>query len=377
MDPAIARIVDNDLVLRTLTPYLSAHDLFSLAATCSSFRRILLGAGSEPDTAVTRWHCPVHELDLTGCSSRAVTRVLAVPVFKKSLRLLFLDGCFVGDDMLQTLFTDFRLRYLSLSASYGWSLERLCQLIEKLYFVPLDTVLPTPTCLTLSPLKLPVASLATSRASSLASRRSSFASFTDDTSSDDYSDSEIMEIDENDDDDEYVMPDYCYYEPRPVPSIRRLGLIGGPTFPTACPSTTAPLFVNIASRAGIQTDLVACQAHPPQTTVSADGWFLAEPKSRRCHACQSASEKLCLRCQVLRSCRSCGKFWCRGCDPHGTRTQLDCYDCGPTCLDCKQGKVSFCKFCKAKYCRLHQESSTESYCDWCSSRGGKVRRSLY
>ncbi|KAK9467879.1 hypothetical protein V1512DRAFT_205174 [Lipomyces arxii] len=316
----LVSLMSNDIILRTLTPYLPLSALGNLARTCSSLNDILL---CRPGA--------IHELDLAFYSTKTVAKVLEMPVVRSSLRVLFLDSCFVDNEGLKSLFIEYKLRHLSLCASYGWSLECLTDLIEKYYLISVSVSVELS----------PSSSLSSSYATSVFSGHSGYST---PTTEDD----------------------------RPSrPSIKSLGLLGGPMFPTTSLSATAPVFVELATKAGIVTDLTQCQAHFPAPSPA--GWFLAEPNARTCHTCGRADENLCLRCLVLRSCRGCQKFWCSKCDPTVSRTRLDCYDCGPTCETCKLGVANFCKFCKAKYCRVHQEGSTDEYCDWCSSRGGRSR----
>ncbi|KAK9245820.1 hypothetical protein V1506DRAFT_537194 [Lipomyces tetrasporus] len=347
-------LLRNELVLRALTPYLSLPSLISLATSCHTLHATLL-----------RHHGAIHELDLSLCSSRTINKVLSLAVIRSSLRAVYLDACFVDNLLLTSLFTDFKLRHLSLSSSYGWTLEHLCEIIEKFYLAPL------PVCaepLVAEQVRAISVSVATTESPSDASSPSPTETLCSSPATDYGGD--------------YDEVTCCVPMCTKRPTIKSLGLLGGPTFPTTSLSTTAPLFVNIATRAGIITDLTPCEAHPPSTStstsdaVATEGWFLAEHNPRECHSCGPSKEKLCLCCLVLRSCRGCLKFWCSKCDPSVAKTKLDCYDCGPTCESCKLGIVSFCNFCKAKYCRIHQEGSTDEYCDWCSSRGGRYRFSF-
>ncbi|KAK9368027.1 hypothetical protein V1509DRAFT_625146 [Lipomyces kononenkoae] len=358
--PAIIRkitlldLLSNAIVLRDLTPYLSLHSLIALATTCHTLHNTLL-----------RHSGAIHELDLSLCSSRLINKVLSLGVIKSSLRAIYLDSCFVDDELLTCLFTEYKLRHLSLSSSYGWTLDHLCELVEKF------SILPAPV-LTVSSASVEQAQHRVLRTGviSRSSSASSSPSPTETLCSSPATDYEYA----CDDDAMYCVPIRT--------SIKSLGILGGPTFPTTSLSSAAPMFVDLATRAGIVTDLTPCEAHlQSSSTPSSDaevtqGWFLAEHHARECHSCRQEEEKLCLRCIVLRSCRGCLKFWCSKCDPSLTKTKLDCYDCGPTCDSCKVDVISFCNFCKAKYCRIHQEGSTAQYCDWCSSRGGRYRFSF-
>ncbi|KAK9237872.1 hypothetical protein V1525DRAFT_133999 [Lipomyces kononenkoae] len=346
-------LLSNALVLRALTPYLSLHSLIALATTCHTLHNTLLQHSGA-----------VHELDLSLCSSRVIHKALSLGVIKSSLRALYLDSCFVDDELLTRLFTEYKLRHLSLSSSYGWTLDRLCELIEKF------SILPVPALTVSTSVEHALPTVPRSDVLSQFSSSSSSPSPTETLCSSPATDYEYAC------DDDAI----CYAPIRS--SVKSLGLLGAPTFPTTSLSSNAPIFANIATRAGITTDLMQCEAHPQSASTSSldadvtPGWFLAEHHARECHSCGRADEKLCLRCLVLRSCRGCLKFWCSKCDPDITKTKLDCYDCGPTCDSCKDGVISFCNFCKAKYCRIHQEGSTAQYCDWCSSRGGRYRFSF-
>ncbi|KAK9433538.1 hypothetical protein V1505DRAFT_362952 [Lipomyces doorenjongii] len=352
-------LLSNALVLRALTPYLSLQSLIALATTCHTLH-----------TTFLRHPGAVHELDLSLCSSRTINKVLSLDVVKSSLRALYLDSCFVDDMLLTSLFSEYKLRHLSLSSSYGWTLEHLCELIEKFCLAPM-AVCAVPLVVEQATL-VPRSGVATGSSSTESSPSPTETLCSSPATDYGYAcDDDVM---------------CCVTMCAKRPSIKSLGLLGGPTFPTTSLSATAPIFANIATRAGIITDLTPCEAHPSSTSTSTStsssdsvmtqGWFLAEYNPRECHSCRRAEEKLCLRCLVLRSCRGCLKFWCSKCDPSVMKTKLDCYDCGPTCESCKLGIISFCNFCKAKYCRIHQEGSTDKYCDWCSSRGGRYRFSF-
>ncbi|KAK9376239.1 uncharacterized protein V1513DRAFT_439712 [Lipomyces chichibuensis] len=343
-------LLSNVLVLRALTPYLSIYSLIAVATTCRTLH-----------TTFLRHHGAVHELDLSLCSSSTVNKVLSLDVIRSSLRTLYLDSCFVDDMLLTSLFADYKLRHLSLSSSYGWTLEHLCELVQKFCLAPMPVCSVPLLVEHAQSVPLSVVATGSSSTESSPSPTGTLCS----SPATDYG---------------YICDDDVTCCARL--SIKSLGLLGGPTFPTSSLSTTAPIFANIARRAGIITDLTPCEAHPPSTSTSSSeyvmtqGWFLAEHNPRECHSCRRAEEKLCLHCLVLRSCRGCLKFWCSKCDPSVMKTKLDCYECGPTCESCKFGIISFCNFCKAKYCRIHQEGSTEKYCDWCSSRGGRYRFSF-
>ncbi|KAK9461038.1 uncharacterized protein V1516DRAFT_624615 [Lipomyces oligophaga] len=353
---SLVDLLSNDIVLRTITPYLPLPSLSSLASTCSTLNSYLL-------------HTPgsIHYLDLTGLSSRTVARALSLPAFKSGLRTVYLDLSFVDDSTLTDLFLDFKLRHLSLSGSYGWTLDRLCEIIDTYYIssagccVAAELAARTSAAVSATGLKI----------SSTASSSSLEYDFTATSATANVAAHSF---------------DTCGSPSSPClrkrPTIHSLELLGAPTFPTNIISSTAPLFATLAERAGIKTDLAPCEAHSsldPDDLHShvANGWHLALHSSRKCSSCGLSEEKLCLGCMILRSCRGCNRFWCSKCDPAASHATIDCYDCGPTCEDCKVGVVAFCNFCKAKYCRVHQESSTELYCDWCSSRGGRTRYNYY
>ncbi|KAK9450593.1 uncharacterized protein V1518DRAFT_414228 [Limtongia smithiae] len=326
-EPALTLLdlLSNDIIICTLVQYLPLGAISRLASTCKTLQYYLF---QQPGT--------IQELDLTFSGPERISLVLSQPIIKSGLRKLYLDSCTIDNDMLTALFLQYRLSHLSLSSCSGWDLDHLSNLIKTYYISP-------------------------SRAEEMELESPALSS-----------DEEQDEYDYDDD----------YYARRPT--IKFLGLLGGPTFPTSAICNRAPMLVKLAKRAGIKTDLMPCEAHPlgdragygapaAAATAAAGGWYLAEPNARRCYECGRAEERLCLKCLVSRSCHGCHKFWCSGCDAKLVKTKQDCYDCGHTCEDCKSGVVKFCKFCKAKYCRVHQEGSTEEYCDWCSSRGGRTR----
>ncbi|KAK7208249.1 hypothetical protein BZA70DRAFT_273239 [Myxozyma melibiosi] len=397
-------VLSNDLVLRELTPYLDLRSLLALSATCRTSRALLRKPGS------------IHYIDLSSCSFHTVSKFLSLPHIAQSLRVLFLDNCSLDDELLTSLFLDFRLRHLSLCRSFGWSLEQLCEILQRYYINPLPVCAASLVAQEAARSKSAAAarhhagrtSYSTSPASFSLSSAHSAASLASSPATDyEYNNSESYECFNDPEidyaaaaaaEDDYLPPPIDGQHPQcctPMcarrPTIKSLSLLGGPTFPTDSISVTAPIFQVIAREAGLATDLVSCEAHPanaaplplmpllPDGSGPADGpaapvgWFLAADSSKQCAECGNGAQRLCLRCSMLRTCSTCQKSWCTNCDPQASKARLDCYDCGPTCEDCRVGTVSFCKFCKAKYCRTHQEGSTELYCDWCSSRGGRNR----
>ncbi|KAF2746405.1 hypothetical protein M011DRAFT_468503 [Sporormia fimetaria CBS 119925] len=50
----------------------------------------------------------------------------------------------------------------------------------------------------------------------------------------------------------------------------------------------------------------------------------------------------------------------------------DCFDCGPTCITCKQLFMRKCTKCKNEYCLEDNDASSETKCDWCNSGGRRT-----
>ncbi|KAK9473750.1 uncharacterized protein V1510DRAFT_391751 [Dipodascopsis tothii] len=343
--PTLETVLANELVLQTLLPYLSFQSLCSLVQTGSRVRAL-----------VTTTPGAIHYLDLSLCSPRQINSMLARDYVRASLRTLYLDSCCVDNQLVRALFTEYSLRFLSLSTSYGWSLDSLSKLIQTLY-LPARAPRPSPPADELAPIVVP----ASVSPSSVPFAVPGAADAADEPMPD------APPADDGAADDDYYPAPYRRKRPGDR-TICTLHVLGGPIFPTTTMSTSAQDFVATATRAGIKTDLERCQAH-----IASEGWYLVEREPKLCSSCGHMSEKLCLRCIVRRSCRGCLKFWCSACDPELTSSRLDCYDCGNTCNGCRAGAIRTCGFCKTRYCRVHQESSTDSYCDWCSSRGGRCR----
>lgn len=327
--PHFLDLLANDLVLRELTPFLDLRSLCSLGASCKMAREILARPGA------------VHYLDLTSSSLHAILKCLFIMSVKSSLRVLILDNCTVDDTLLASLFLDFRLRHLSLRKSYGWTLAQLCEILQRYYINPLPVCAASLVAQEAIRAKA-VAELSTSpAASSVASSvpqadlSNSFGSIASSFTVDyDMPDMEYQSFNNSEIDYAATVdaPQCCTPMCARRPTITSIALLGGPMFPTDSASTTAPIFQVIAREARVETDLVPCEAHHTDALQVPVGWFLAEQNpSRPCSSCGNCSQKLCLRCSMLRTCSGCQKSWCTNCDPSASKARLDCYDCGPTC----------------------------------------------
>ncbi|KAK9458243.1 hypothetical protein V1511DRAFT_33769 [Dipodascopsis uninucleata] len=315
-------IFSNDVILRSLTPYLSLTSLTNLALTSPIFKKLLFDNEGI-----------IHYLDMSDNVSDSVHLLWELKSIKSSLRTLYLDWCTVDNDMLRLLFTEYRLSFLGLSFTHGWSDKYLCTLIKDLY---------------------------KGRSSSPSSSSMSSGSSKDSHRQDLFESADDFDTDLN----------YAYTEgANSHPTIRKIQLLGAPLFPKTILSTTAPQLAEVFKGAGIITDLIKCDSCPDTT----EGWSLAERVSTPCVSCGEQTNDLCDYCFSKRFCCVCHNFWCEACDKNASHLKLECYDCGVTCDDCKLGRMKICKFCKARYCRVHHDSSTDEYCDWCSSRGGRYR----
>ncbi|KAF6825857.1 ubiquitin fusion degradation protein [Colletotrichum musicola] len=115
----------------------------------------------------------------------------------------------------------------------------------------------------------------------------------------------------------------------------------------------------------------------------------------------------CLDCLRERYCAGCNKWWCEECyqtpsaaieladtdviivDAEGgawvqhqeqqsqpkikPRITKSCWECGSNCHDCIERTQRLCRGCCGGYCLVHNEGSTSTFCDWCSSRGRFLR----
>lgn len=115
----------------------------------------------------------------------------------------------------------------------------------------------------------------------------------------------------------------------------------------------------------------------------------------------------CADCLRERCCVSCNKWWCEACyhvphsgvmqvaqggvvvvDYHETsmmepeftmakskpRISRSCWECGSNCDECIEKTQKACKKCCGGYCLIHNEGSSENFCDWCVSRGRGLTR---
>ncbi|KAF7539732.1 hypothetical protein G7Z17_g12360 [Cylindrodendrum hubeiense] len=102
----------------------------------------------------------------------------------------------------------------------------------------------------------------------------------------------------------------------------------------------------------------------------------------------------CGDCLTERYCVCCNKWWCESCyylpgqgmqenvvivDYDGGWSSLDNMEAEWTvakskCDECIQRTQKVCKKCCGGYCITHNEGSSESFCDWCVSRGRGLTR---
>ncbi|KAI1076845.1 hypothetical protein F5B20DRAFT_304120 [Whalleya microplaca] len=115
----------------------------------------------------------------------------------------------------------------------------------------------------------------------------------------------------------------------------------------------------------------------------------------------------CLECIRERYCFSCDQWWCESCYQVPSRDELtaqhvhivdetsglmdhelaaleppkvktpkitrSCWECEHNCLDCIATTQKRCRACGGGYCIIHYEGSTNTLCDWCSTRGRQFR----
>ncbi|KAF3929504.1 hypothetical protein ABW19_dt0201856 [Dactylella cylindrospora] len=83
---------------------------------------------------------------------------------------------------------------------------------------------------------------------------------------------------------------------------------------------------------------------------------------------------MCEDCTRERLCEGCGKWWCENCFDIGMARMcgiqkagvlLDCYDCGRTCYECKDGVQRVCRRCSTEFCGIHDAGSSTVHCEWC------------
>ncbi|KAL7269081.1 hypothetical protein RUND412_008269 [Rhizina undulata] len=106
------------------------------------------------------------------------------------------------------------------------------------------------------------------------------------------------------------------------------------------------------------------------------------------HLSSSAVETVCggedatLRCRECmkgRWCEGCGKWWCEECCPRAEEKQhvsLDCYDCGFLCESCTEPVSKTCLSCRGGYCIAHNEGADHERCEWCNSSRRRTQTSL-
>lgn len=90
----------------------------------------------------------------------------------------------------------------------------------------------------------------------------------------------------------------------------------------------------------------------------------------------------CDQCVINRRCYRCRRWWCSSCAPQTATPQSsnvvisrDCWDCGPTCHDCKMDVQRTCSSCQGEYCILHNDGCSPTKCDWCCTT--RRTRQLY
>lgn len=112
----------------------------------------------------------------------------------------------------------------------------------------------------------------------------------------------------------------------------------------------------------------------------------------------------CQDCLRNRYCECCNKWWCEDCydddafsKGHGVSSKSpsessarnaqsdsndvkgvtrECWDCGLNCFDCSLLRQQRCIICGGGYCTIHNEGSTLTTCDWCST-GNNRHHELY
>ncbi|KAL1955373.1 hypothetical protein VTO42DRAFT_8593 [Malbranchea cinnamomea] len=79
----------------------------------------------------------------------------------------------------------------------------------------------------------------------------------------------------------------------------------------------------------------------------------------------------CDQCIANRRCHRCRRWWCSTCVPQSASTSSkvkitrDCWECGPTCNDCKKEVQRTCISCFGEYCIQHNDGCSPTKCDWC------------
>ncbi|ORY63864.1 uncharacterized protein BCR38DRAFT_457708 [Pseudomassariella vexata] len=90
----------------------------------------------------------------------------------------------------------------------------------------------------------------------------------------------------------------------------------------------------------------------------------------------------CWDCIRDRYCFSCEQWWCEACyqvpssselNSHTRKITRSCWECENNCLDCIAHTQRRCKSCGGGYCIIHYDGSTMTLCDWCSTRGRRIR----
>ncbi|KAI1069294.1 hypothetical protein LB507_008649 [Fusarium sp. FIESC RH6] len=90
----------------------------------------------------------------------------------------------------------------------------------------------------------------------------------------------------------------------------------------------------------------------------------------------------CAGCLNDRFCVTCNKWWCEACyqpfnnscDMSKRQVSRSCWECGMNCNECIEATQKKCKKCCGGYCLVHNEGSSEQFCDWCFSSGRGLRR---
>lgn len=157
-----------------------------------------------------------------------------------------------------------------------------------------------------------------------------------------------------------------------------LALLGAPHFKTTGINAIAASIVHDFAKVGIETDLIPCSQQHAFTSDPSTQWHLCTPSAMHCATCKQ-DVRGCYPCMNGRTCRGCFKFWCFDCPNPITRV---CYECGHSCLSCKQGIYVRCTECHSMFCKLHRDTSTKQrstgrltgleqvkqeseWCDWC------------
>ncbi|PKX99909.1 hypothetical protein P168DRAFT_293794 [Aspergillus campestris IBT 28561] len=117
----------------------------------------------------------------------------------------------------------------------------------------------------------------------------------------------------------------------------------------------------------------------------------------------------CGECLTDRRCNRCNAWFCDSCLPHPERVRTpltphqtavrgprdtdiamaqeqrglelgvskDCWECGPTCSNCKPKYERTCQNCQGDYCIEHNDGCSSTMCDWCNTSTRHRMREIY